>query len=61
MKQTLFEYDKWEKVENSSTLFHSLKTIWRQRNFVDLTEELEENQYYYWNESIINWEIKTKE
>ena len=24
------------------------------------TEELEENQYYYWNESIINWEIKTK-
>jgi hypothetical protein len=23
-------------------------------------EELEENQYYYWNESIINWEIKTK-
>jgi len=24
------------------------------------TEELEENQYYSWNESIINWEIKTK-
>ena len=24
------------------------------------TIELEENQYYYWNESIINWEIKTK-
>ena len=24
-------------------------------------EELENNQYYYWNESIINWEIKTKE
>jgi hypothetical protein len=22
--------------------------------------ELEENQYYSWNESIINWEIKTK-
>jgi len=22
------------------------------------TEELEENQYYSWNESIINWEIK---
>lgn len=44
MKRTLFEYDKWEKVENSSTLFHSLKTIWRQRNFVDLTEELEENE-----------------
>jgi hypothetical protein len=21
--------------------------------------ELEENQYYFWNESIINWEIKT--
>jgi len=25
------------------------------------TEELEENQYYSWNESIINWEIKTRE
>jgi hypothetical protein len=25
------------------------------------TEELEENQYYSWNESIINWEIKTKD
>jgi len=25
------------------------------------TEQLEENQYYSWNESIINWEIKTKE
>jgi hypothetical protein len=25
------------------------------------TEELEENQYYSWNESIINWEIQTKE
>jgi hypothetical protein len=24
------------------------------------TEKLEENQYYYWNESIINWEIKTR-
>jgi len=24
------------------------------------TEELEENQYYSWNESIINWEIKTR-
>ena len=24
-------------------------------------EELENNQYYSWNESIINWEIKTKE
>jgi hypothetical protein len=23
------------------------------------TTELEENQYYYWNESIINWDIKT--
>ena len=22
--------------------------------------ELEENQYYFWNESIVNWEIKTK-
>jgi hypothetical protein len=25
------------------------------------TQELEENEYYSWNESIINWEIKTKE
>jgi len=25
------------------------------------TEKLEENQFYSWNESIINWEIKTKE
>ena len=24
------------------------------------TQELEENQYYSWNESIINWEIKKK-
>ena len=43
MKRTLFEYDKWVKVENSIALFHSLKTIWRQRNFLVLTEELEEN------------------
>jgi hypothetical protein len=25
------------------------------------TEELQENEYYSWNESIINWEVKTKE
>jgi hypothetical protein len=25
------------------------------------TAELEENQYYSWNESIINWEIKTRQ
>jgi hypothetical protein len=24
------------------------------------TTELEENQYYSWNESILNWEIKTE-
>jgi hypothetical protein len=24
------------------------------------TEQLENNEYYSWNESIINWEIKTK-
>ena len=24
------------------------------------TDELDENEYYSWNESIINWEIKTK-
>lgn len=25
------------------------------------TAQLEENQYYSWNESIINWEIKTRQ
>ena len=25
------------------------------------TEQLEENQYYSWNESIVNWEIKTRQ
>ncbi|NCC98713.1 MAG: restriction endonuclease [Bacteroidia bacterium] len=44
MKQTLFEYDKWVKVENSEALSQSLKSIWRQRNFTDLTEESEENE-----------------
>lgn len=44
MKRTLFEYDKWVKVENSTTLFHSLKSIWGQRNFTVLTDELEENE-----------------
>ena len=44
MKQTLFEYDKWVKVENSTAMFHSLKSIWRQRNFMNLTEESEENE-----------------
>jgi hypothetical protein len=24
-------------------------------------EQLEENQYYSWNESIINWEVKTRQ
>jgi len=24
------------------------------------TEQLEDNQYYFWNESIINWEIKNR-
>lgn len=44
MKRTLFEYDKWVKVENSTALYHSLKSIWRQRDFTDLTDELEENE-----------------
>lgn len=44
MKRTLFEYDKWVKVENSTALFHSLKSIWGQRNFTDLTEVFEENE-----------------
>jgi hypothetical protein len=25
------------------------------------TEQLEENQYYSWNEDIINWEVKTRQ
>jgi hypothetical protein len=25
------------------------------------TEQLEENEYYSWNESIIDWEVKTRE
>ena len=25
------------------------------------TTELEENQYYSWNEDIINWEVKTRQ
>ena len=25
------------------------------------TEELQDNQYYAWNESIVNWEIQTKQ
>ena len=44
MKHTLFEYDKWEKVVNPTILFQSLKTIWRQRNFANTTDELEENE-----------------
>jgi 5-methylcytosine-specific restriction enzyme subunit McrC len=33
MERTLFEYDKWESVENPNALFQSLKTIWRLRTF----------------------------
>ncbi|MBM3454526.1 MAG: restriction endonuclease [Bacteroidetes bacterium] len=44
MKRTLFEFDKWVKIENSTTLSHMLKSIWRQRNFTDLTDELEEDE-----------------
>lgn len=44
MKRTLFEYDKWEKVKNITALFHSLKTIWQQRDFSNFSEELEENE-----------------
>jgi hypothetical protein len=33
--------------------------IW-EAPFAIPTTELEENQYYSWNESIINWEIKTR-
>lgn len=44
MKQTLFEYDKWVKVEKPTELFETLKSIWQKRNFPDLAEELEENK-----------------
>lgn len=44
MKQILFEYDKWVNVEDSTALFHLLKSIWRQSNSTDLSEEFEENK-----------------
>ncbi len=44
MKQTLFEYDKWVKVERPTELFDALKSIWRQRNFTQFAEESEENK-----------------
>jgi 5-methylcytosine-specific restriction enzyme subunit McrC len=39
----LFEYDKWQSIKNKIALFQLLKTLWRQRIFVDTTEETEEN------------------
>jgi 5-methylcytosine-specific restriction enzyme subunit McrC len=44
MNCTLFEYSNWEYVENPNVLFQSLKKIWRQRTFADLSEELYENE-----------------
>ena len=44
MKHILFEYDKWEKVENISTLFNLLKAIWQKRNFIDPVEISEEDK-----------------
>ena len=44
-------YTSW--VLNESTC------LW-EAPIVKPTAELEENQYYSWNESIINWEIKTR-
>ncbi|HOG19762.1 MAG TPA: hypothetical protein PKW37_04905 [Salinivirgaceae bacterium] len=44
MKQTLFEYDEWIEVENSTELLDALKSIWQQRNFAQFSDESEENK-----------------
>jgi hypothetical protein len=44
----------------NSWLLNENTCLWESPVTKPITE-LEDNQYYYWNESIINWEIKTKE
>jgi hypothetical protein len=43
----------------NSWILNEQTCLW-EAPIVKPTEQLEENQYYSWNESIINWEIKTK-
>ena len=47
-----------KKPFNSWTLNEST-CLWQAPVTMPATE-LEENQYYFWNESIVNWEIKTR-
>ena len=44
----------------NSWILNEQTCLW-EAPIVEPTEQLENNQYYSWNESIINWEIKTKE
>jgi len=44
----------------NSWILNESTCIW-EAPFAMPTEELQENQYYFWNESIINWNIKTRE
>jgi len=48
-----------QKVYNSWIL-NEETCLWEPPVFKPITE-LEENQYYSWNESIINWEVKTRQ
>ena len=45
-------YDSWILNENTC--------IW-EPPIIKPIEQLEENQYYSWNEDIINWEVKTRQ
>jgi hypothetical protein len=44
----------------NSWILNEQTCLW-EAPIVKPTEQLENNQYYSWNESIINWEIKIKE
>ena len=44
----------------NSWILNEQTCLW-EAPIVEPTEQLENNQYYSWNESIINWDIKTKE
>jgi hypothetical protein len=43
----------------NSWILNETTCLWNAPVAIPATE-LEENQYYSWNESIINWEIKTR-
>ena len=44
----------------NSWILNEFTCIW-EAPFAMPTEELQDNQYYFWNESIINWDIKTRQ